>query len=82
MEKVEHAVKIGKEKLQETIEVDHWNHFIDTHLNPVWAVADNDVKDAARRVTAAKTRLKKETEAGNLANDEGSDVAGPEVDED
>ena len=76
-------MQIGREKLKETIEVEHWNHFMEVHLNPVWLVADNDVKDAGRRVASARARIKKEEDAGNTAaDDDGSDVEGPDDDED
>ena len=60
LEKVEHAVQIGKEKQKDKVGIEDWTSFMNTHLLPVYNVADNDIKDATRRISSVRARAKKQ----------------------
>ena len=79
---VKRAVEIGKGKLQEPLDVAAWTGFLEEVLMPVWQLADNDFKDAIRRINSEKARRKKLLEGAEEVANEDSDHEPPERDED
>ena len=59
IDKVDYAVQIGKEKQNEKVDVEGWQAFQEACLDPIYHLADADVKDATRRITSEKTKAKK-----------------------
>ena len=74
------AIQAGKEKLKEEVNVEAWNEFIAETLNPLLDLANNDLKDAARRSSAAKQRVKAQEKA--TQNDAPAEAAEGDVSSD
>ena len=59
--KVQHAHQIGQEKLnghKTCPNVEEWKAFLDNHIYSVVQVAEQDIKEAVRRTSSVKARLK------------------------
>ena len=84
-DKVQQACKLCREKLEGVKACDNaveWAAFLDDHIYHVISVAEQDVKDACRRISSTKGREKKSKQAeennepdGKGENDECDDDA-------
>ena len=82
------AIEIGRDKLAEKVDVETWPQFLETELLSVYNFADNDVKDATRRISSVKAKAKKDHEkaaeqaAGSDASSEPPEPEDPLTDVD